>query len=389
MTNGIRYISAHGHSGYGTAARRLLLGLNAAGIPFTWTPMVNGRSWDLWFEPLQKGSTKDPALDSFCGRDIPYDTVVLHLVPEYALRWRQMEPDKRFILHTTWETDRIPHHWRFFLELADVVIVPSTWNKHIFERAGLRVPVEVLPHIAIDPNPPQGPPPVPIRNDDFVFLTVDSWTPRKGLRNLIKCYLDTFTAADSVTLVVKTGARSYSTKSAWTHSASTVAETRAIQGEYRNPARLILLTQDLSESDLLRLHARADCYVSLSHGEGWGIGAFDAATYGKPVIATAFGGSLDYLHPDAACLVRCRMVPVNDDQGKPSFSPDQKWAEPDLVHAGRLMRHVVANRDEAAVRGLQLQSNILKRFNEHAMVARFMQILNSDVGHRHAEAAAP
>ena len=389
MTAGIRYICAHDHSGYGIASHRLLLGMRNAHIPFTWTPMVAGRGWDLWYEPLQGQRAGDPDLDPFCHRDIPFDTVVLHLVPEYMLRWRQLEPDKRFILHTAWETDRIPHHWRFFLELADLVIVPSTWNKQVFERAGLRVPVEVLPHIAISPTLPPGPPPITIREGDFMFLAVDSWTARKNLGNLIRCYLDTFTGDDPVTLVLKTGRRDFSRSTPWNSSASTSAEVRRILRGYRNPARLILATRDLSEPDLLRLHARADCYVSLSHGEGWGLGAFDAATYGKPIIATGFGGSLDYLHPDTAYLVRCRMIPVHDNAGKPSFTPDQQWAEPDPVHAGELMRHVVAHRDEALARGHRLQAFILDHFNERAVVGRFTHIVNACPAPRNAETAAP
>ena len=389
MTTGIRYISAHDHSGYGTAGRRLLLGLKNASIPFTWTPMVGGRGWDLWYEPMRGQSAGDPELDPFCYRDIPYDTVVLHLVPEYMLRWRQLEPDKRFILHTVWETDRIPHHWRFFLELADLVIVPSVWNKHVFERAGLRVPVAVLPHVAIPPDPPPGTPPVAIRNGDFVFLAVDSWTARKNLGNLIRCYLDTFTAHDPVTLVIKTSERDFTRARGWRNAPSTAAEVRRMLRSRRHPARILLITKDLAWPDIFRLCARADCYISLSHGEGWGLGAFDAATYGKPVIATGFGGSLDYLLPDAAFLVRCRMVPVNDDAGKPSFTSDQRWAEPDLVHAGELMRQVVANRDDAVACGRRLQSSILERYNERAVVERFMRIVNGCPAPCATEASAP
>ena len=372
---GIRFIGACDNSGYGTASRRLLHGLKNAGVPFTWTPMVAGDGLGLGYEPLRGRTTGDAELDPFVGRDIPYDTVFLHLMPEYAPFFRETEPDKRLILHTAWETDRIPHHWRFLLELADLVAVPSTWNWDVFLEAGLRVPVDVLPHAAITPAPVQGPPPATIRGGDYVFLTVNTWTARKRLRETIQCYLDTFTAGDAVTLVVKTDGRNH--MSPWPMFTSTALETRLLLRRYRNPARVVLVTGRLSDDDMARLHARADCYLSLSCGEGWGLGAFDAATRGKPVIATGFGGPLDYLPPDDAYLVRNRLVPVRNDLGKPSFTDDQQWAEPDTAHAGQLMRHVFTCREEASERGQRLQARILEEFSEQAVVERFLRLLDA------------
>jgi glycosyltransferase involved in cell wall biosynthesis len=372
---GIRFIGACDNSGYGTASRRLLHGLKNAGVPFSWTPMVAGDGLGLGYEPLRGRTTGDAELDPFVGRDIPYDTVFLHLMPEYVPFFREAEPDKRFILHTAWETDRIPHHWRFLLELADRVAVPSTWNRDVFLEAGLRVPVDVLPHAAVTAAPVQGPPPAAIREGDYVFLAVDTWTARKRLRETIQCYLDTFTADDAVTLVVKTDGRNH--MSPWPMFTSTALETRLLLRRYRNPARVVLVTGRLSDDDMARLHTRADCYLSLSHGEGWGLGAFDAATRGKPVVATGFGGPLDYLPPDDAYLVRSRLVPVRNDLGKPSFTDDQQWAEPDSAHAGQLIRHVFTRRDEASERGLRLQTRILEEFSEQAVVERFMRLIEA------------
>lgn len=372
---GIRFIGACDNSGYGTASRRLLHGLKNAGVPFTWTPMVAGDGLGLGYEPLRGRTTGDAELDPFVGRDIPYDTVFLHLMPEYASFFRETEPDKRLILHTAWETDRIPHHWRFLLELADLVAVPSTWNQDVFLKAGLRVPVDVLPHAAVTPAPVQGPPPAAIRECDYVFLAVDTWTARKRLRETIQCYLDTFTAGDAVTLVVKTDGRNH--MSPWPMFTSTALETRLLLRRYRNPARVVLVTGRLSDGDMARLHARADCYLSLSYGEGWGLGAFDAATRGKPVIATGFGGPLDYLSPDDTYLVRNRLVPVRNDLGKPSFTDDQQWAEPDTAHAGQLMRHVFTCREEASERGQRLQARILEEFSEQAVVERFLRLIDA------------
>lgn len=382
---GVHYVGTCDRTGYGTAARRMLRGLKNAGVPFSWTPMVPGRSWGLGYEPAGKGS-RDGDFDAFRRAAAPCDTLLLHLVPEYALRWKRLEPDKRLVLYTTWETDLLPRHWRFFLELADLVLVPSTWNKEVFDRAGLRVPVEVLPHIAVEARTPEGPPPVRIERDDFVFLAIDSWITRKRLRSLIACFLDTFSAKDPVTLVVKTDARSYERSSAMPWSASTAAEVRALCRRHRDPARISLLTKALPEDDILRLYDRADCFISLSSAEGWGMGPFDAAAFGTPVIATGFGGALDYLTADNAYLVRCRMVPVENERGRPSFMPEQMWAEPDFFHAAQLMRHVFANREEAAGRGKRLQAAVRERFGESVVTERLIRLIGGQRCGRKASA---
>lgn len=371
---GIHYVSNCDHSGYATAARRAMRGLKSACVPFTWTRMVPGRGWGLGYVPLE-GPLRDGEFDGNCGHDSPYGTLLAHLVPEYALRWRHREPDKRLILYTTWETDRIPGHWRFFLEQAELVLVPSTWNKEIFDNSGLRVPVQVLPHIAPASTLPPGPNPARIRPGDFVFLTINAWSTRKRMRSLIRCYLDAFTAADPVNLVIKTDARCHDTPHSWFRRPSSAHVVRTLQKEHRNPARITLLTRSVSEAEIMRLHAQADCYLSLTHGEGWGIGSFDAAAYGTPVIATDFGGALDYLTQRDAYLVGSRLVPVHNAQGRPSFMPDQHWAEPDPVHTVELMRHVFANREEASARGRRLQQSIRKKFNEAAVTSRLLEIL--------------
>jgi glycosyltransferase involved in cell wall biosynthesis len=372
---GIKYISPYDHSGYGTAARRVLIGLRNAGIPFTWTPMVAGKGWDLGYEPFTGRGVGDPDLDPWCNRDIPYDTVIVHLVPEYTLRWRHLEPGKRLILYTAWETDRIPHHWRFFLELADLVLVPSAWNRSVFQQAGLRVPVEVFPHIAQECRHISGSPPFLMPDHNFVFYAIETWTGRKALGDVIRCFLNTFSKDDPVTLALKTTHRDLTRVRPFLRSAGTRQAVNRLLSHYRRPAHLCLITRDLPADDLWRLHLRGDCYVSMSHGEGWGLGSFDAAAHGKPVVMTRYGGALDYLPADSAYLINCRMVPVDNDSGKPSFAGDQQWAQADPVHASVLMRRVLDNRKDAAEHGKRLQLLVHEQFNERKVIGRLMELV--------------
>ena len=48
---GIKYISPLDNTGYGLAAKAYLKGLIRSGVPVTWTPLVQGRSLGLGYEP--------------------------------------------------------------------------------------------------------------------------------------------------------------------------------------------------------------------------------------------------------------------------------------------------------------------------------------------------
>jgi glycosyltransferase involved in cell wall biosynthesis len=124
------------------------------------------------------------------------------------------------------------------------------------------------------------------------------------------------------------------------------------------------------------LHERGDCYVSLCRSEGWGLGAFDAAARGKPVIMTGYGGQTEFLSEDSAYRVDYRLVPVRAGFFQHSYTPDQNWAEPDLDHASRLFRHVFENREEARRRGCALGKHVRNSFDAGAVAKTFLDSIS-------------
>ncbi len=372
---GLRYISLNDHSGYGEAARRYLLGLKNAGVSFTWTPMAHRKRRGARCEPLQGGDTGEPSLQPYCGRRIDYDTVVVHMVPEYYPFWKEKERDRRIIGYTAWETNRPPGHWIPILNGLDALLVPCRWNKEVFERSGVSVPIHVVPHISHGESPRRKSK-VEAPAAVYTFYTIGAWTARKALWSTLRSYLDAFTSSDSALLVIKTGAVDFTRRKIWGRfHHGTARAVKRIVGDYRFPARVRLVTEDFDREEMLRIHGEGDCYVSLSRSEGWGLGAFDAAGFGKPVIMTGFGGQLDYLPSDLAWLIDYEMVPVDDEMGKASYSSDQNWAEPNLSHASQLMRHAFENREQGRARGAALGDLIRSRFSETAITERLLEAL--------------
>lgn len=374
---GIKYISTSDNTGYGLAAKAYLKGLIRSGIPVTWTPLVQGRSLGLGYEPLRRRFDGDEMLAHVCNRDIPYDTVILHLVPEYYPHFIWQEPGKRIIGYTVWETDRIPHHWHALLNQCHKILVPCRFSQNVFIGSGITRPIDVVPHIAVS-TPPAA--------TDFlgeidpmccVFYTIGDWIARKTNELTIQAYLRAFSSADNCLLIVKT--RKYNpTLPRWKKVFfSTRRLTSRLRARYANPPRIKVISEALSDAQIQALHRRGDCYVSLTHAEGWGLGAFAAAAAGNPVIITGYGGQVEYLPDDLAYLVKYKMVPVSGSDTWLSYTPDQRWAEPDMDDAVRLLRLVKEHPTEAKQKGSLLKGLINKNYSEQVVIRKMLESIQN------------
>ena len=374
----LRYVAEDAASGYGDAADRLVRAVRAGGVP------VEYRGWS----DTTHGAP--PALVPFSRDDeperraVPGAPTVAHLVPEYYRLVRSVMPDGPLVGHTVWETDRAPRDWPPLLNETDLVVVPTAWNRDVFVDSGVRVPVAVVPHVACNPVPGDRGAFLGLPDDVVVLYTISRWDERKAPFHTVRAYLDAFTADDPVVLVVKTGLWSELAPPADFRTGhriewSTAWQVARIVRDHPRPARVVVVSEELSSAEIAGLHERGDVFVSLTRGEGWGIGAFDACTYGNPVITTGWGGTLEYLGTDHPGLVDHRLVPVHHHAHR-SYSPDQRWAEPDLDHAVDLMRAVVADPAAARARVAGVRDAARERFAPDRVAAGFLDVLGLKVG---------
>ena len=365
---GLRYISLAGSTGYAESARRYMTAFARLGLPVTWTPMVPGKRFGMGFEPFEGRSVGDPDLDPLCNLPIPYDAVLLHVQPIFYPRLLEMVGDKRIAAYTVWETDRLPSTWGNLLKDIELLLIPCEWNRKIFQNGGFDRPIEVVPHSLI---PGQRPLPEGSKGSgEFVFYSINVWSDRKAVDRTLEAYLRAFTARDPVRLVLKTSERHEMLRvpfTAWYPVHTRPLISRIIR-KYPNPPPVTVITDFLSDDAMLDLHKRGDCYVSLTRSEGWGMGAFDAAAYGRPVIMSGFGGQTEFLSSELAHLVKYSMV-------KTPFRPleqmelGHQWAEPDVDHGAALMRHVFENRAECRLKAGALAERLCATYEPDRVAA--------------------
>ena len=383
----LKFVSWADTTGYAVAAKAYLRALLAAGIEVTWIPMLPGPAGYVVSDSVPG------ELGAVVNRPVDYDTVLIHTVPEYYPAWIEAERQKgcRVLGYTVWELDRLPAHWPAILNQLDGVIVPNAFNAEIFGKAGVTVPIHIVPHLSqFGPNTVVtetdraslrrriGEP--ELANDPFVFYTIGFWSNRKAPYLALEAYLSAFGASDNVLLVIKTSRnditrfeRSWKSRFRRAHPSPRKAVAAALRRASAPVA--VIADESLGDGEMLALHELGDCFVSLARAEGWGLGAFEAARLGKPLVTTGWGGQLDYLDPALTRLVDYTMVPVHEPTWDLSYRPSDRWAEPSVAQAAAMLRAIHANPEPARRQAEGQGRRISEQFSEAATVNALLTAL--------------
>jgi glycosyltransferase involved in cell wall biosynthesis len=389
---GLKYISWGDSTGYAVAAKAYVRGLIDAGVSITWAPMLPGAER---YQLQAVTSWPCKKLSGACNRSISYDTVLIHTVPEYfpALIEQERGHGRRIVGYTVWELETLPEHWPAILNRLDAVLVPCHWNVDVFRRSGVTVPIYVVPHVSQFEDLPEAGAGAHIalqarlgktllKQDRFVFYTVGYWSHRKAPYLVLDAYLKAFDATDPVLLVVKTSKNDITCwRRDWRNGfrlrhPSPARHVAEMMRQYANPAPVsVIADESLSDEEMLALHERGDCFVSLTRAEGWGLGAFEAARLGKPVVMTGYGGQLDFLDATLSHLLDYRLVPVHEPTWAGSYKPSDFWADPSVDQAARALRAIFENPVAERHKARQQAMCIADSFSRPAVISALIKAL--------------
>ncbi|RLD66317.1 MAG: hypothetical protein DRI84_05020 [Bacteroidetes bacterium] len=363
---GIKYIApVFDSSGYGSAARGNILALHSLGVPLTVSPIS--------FEQIRPDIGKyGDILKNLVRKDMDYNIVIIHSTPEF---WeKHKESSKTNIGYTIWETTKLHPDWSGYINSnADKLLVGCEWNVDVFKSSGVVLPIGVVPHgINVDEFEDIEPFSVAgVSEDTCMFYDIMQFTERKHPLALIKAYWYAFQKNENVALVMKTYRNDYSDTEK--DAIRTTINRLKVVTPMASYPHIYLISHMLTRDEILGLHKRGDCYVSLDRGEGFGLGPFEAGAIGKPIIITGFGGATEFAKETNSYLVNYVLTPVFGMPYSPWYRGDQLWAEPDILHAAKMMRHVYDNRNEARRVGDQLRRDIAKNFTWESIGKRIIK----------------
>jgi len=352
---GVKYIApVFDGSGYAEAARNYVLSIHRQGYPVKLAPIT--------FEKTRPNLGKEgEILTSLVNNNIDYDKVIVHCTPDLWHNFTQADRNKYLIGYTVWETSGLHPTWSTACNKANEIWVPCDWNIEVFRNSGVQVPLHKVPHAISVPDLETAPSfnLNGISPNDFVFYSVFQWQERKNPYGLLTAYCSAFTGVKDVTLVLKTYHRDQGSDKDLIKNL--IMDFRKFVSLDNFP-KMYLVVDNLSNSDMLGLHKRGDCFVLLQRSEGWGLPHFEAAACGKPVITPAYGGQTEFLNSDNSYLIDYNLTPVTGMTWSPYYRADQYWCEPDMEQAIQTMRHVYNNRDEAQARGQKARQFVADNF---------------------------
>jgi len=305
-----------------------------------------------------------------------------------AADFRRVGGARAIVQILPWEYGTLPRAWVEGLRAggADEVWTPTEYCRAMFLDAGIAPErVAVVPN-GIDPetfSPDRAVEPYPLATaKTFTFLYVGGVLPRKGVDVLLAAYRRAFARADDVALVLKLfGTRTFY------QLEDGGAAFRAFADD-RDAPELVLIDDEISDEDVVRLYRSCDALAFPYRGEGFGLPMLEALACGLPVIATAGGAADAFLDDDVAYRIPAKRTPLSGVLRGEQLAGEGWWLEPDVGALAATMRHIVEHRDEARAKARRGSERARRDWTWDRAAAVAAQRLRGLIA-RGAEAARP
>jgi glycosyltransferase involved in cell wall biosynthesis len=337
----------HGELGLGQSSRLVLKSAIATGLPVT--TLNSNRSKSRQTEKISD-------LES----DVIYPFTIAIVNADHFKFWvDDIGPDR--IKNSTiagvwaWEIEDFPQSMHAAFDYVDEIWAVSKFVKDSISPH-TKKPVYVFPTPI---NPPEitekldrktiGIP----ENDNYNLFIFDymSVFNRKNPLDLVAAHKMAFPNSDGPTLVIKSA------------NGEKDAENReALRYAVMARSDIVLVEEYLSRGQLNALLAECETYISLHRSEGYGLTMAEAMALGKPVIATAYSGNLDFMNEENSFLVSFELVQV----GLNSFpyAANSIWAQPNIEVAAKYMRTLALDPETRKSVGESAQNSIAHEFTE-------------------------
>jgi glycosyltransferase involved in cell wall biosynthesis len=279
----------------------------------------------------------------------PYVNIVSGIAPMLRI-----DPDAQFnIAYSMFETTVIPDKWIEFYNHFDEIWVPSTFCKKALNRRDFTCRVSVIPfgvdesYLSIEKRD----------HDLFTFFAVGQWIDRKGWDILIRAYTSEFMGNYKVRLCIKT----YD---------DTKTNGEMIQSylnsDIRNSTympRIFIKNQKIDEEDMYVFYQESDCFILPSRGEAFGVPYLEAMSMAIPVIASDFGGQLDFISDEVGWLIKIdQLKHLSERLCKINAGYKDLWfCEPSVEDVRKIMRYVFEHQQEVKEKGAKSRA-LVKEF---------------------------
>ena len=279
------------------------------------------------------------------------DTLVITGHPRKYVRQR---PNEKVIFFTMFEADKIPERWVEFCNDADGLIVPTYWVKSVFEKSGVKKPIEVVP---LGTDNFEIIKPEYSKNKKFRFLHQNSFIrgDQKGWKLTLKAFINVFGDDPNVELILK----------GRVHKNDNDMDSLPQQENIR------YIVEDMERHEFDALMKQVHCFVFPSRGEGFGLPPIEMMARGVPTILTNAHSMKAFAEYGIPIRTTGEMTP-SYYVGRVWDSGIGSWVTPDIRDLEKAMRSVYENYPEYKKTALLNQKIIKSKFSLDKMFSSFI-----------------
>jgi glycosyltransferase involved in cell wall biosynthesis len=341
-------------SGLGEGARLMLAGLAALKIPH-------------WAIDTGSGLPGDPPMEAEI-RALPAGVpLVLHVnapvLPAALLRLpRSLLRGRRIIGYWAWELPVAPATWASSPSLVHEIWAPSRFSAGALEPLAPGR-VRVVPHpVAAGQIAPSA-----LGRADFglpydavivlVSFSLASSFARKNPLAAVEAFVTAFGSRPDRLLLLKI-----------VHAANDQSDLERIVKAVAGAPNIRIETRTFSPADSYALTRCCDIVLSLHRSEGFGLVPAEAMLLARPVIATDWSATAEFLDAGCGIPIPYRLVPADDPRGV-FMAPGACWAEADIDAAAAALRRLADDPVGSAALGLAGQTAARRRLGTAGLEA--------------------
>jgi glycosyltransferase involved in cell wall biosynthesis len=274
-----------------------------------------------------------------------------------------------YFLH---EGTKLHPGWSEQINLMNMMLVPSKATRNLFRWNDVWTSLEIVPY---GTNPEIYKPVVYEKDENYLFLSINSWTglknDRKGTDILIQAFDEEFKPEDKVKLVLKIG-------TFWqkVNDEMYVQAITNLLGHYNE--NIVLSSNYVNEEDLATYYQKADCFVSPTRGEAFGLTILNAMASGLPVIVTKDpnSGHMDFCrHMDSVLFIDAPKMAQADLR---FFAEGNMQPIPDKESLKKQMRYAFENRVDLWNKGLKNSEKIREEWTWDKAAEKLIETLKKE-----------
>lgn len=281
------------------------------------------------------------------------EAVTLTLDP--PLHWWQFMAERREALIglIVFEGDRIPYEWAEAIRQPEInqIWVPSNHVKEAvknrlleFDDVGDEVldKIEIVPHgVDTEMFSPKGKK-MDFGDNYFTFGFVGGWSQglkdRKGLDLAYRAFASEFRKNEKAKFIFKL------TNIYNKPNYKPLRILKRLKVPKNHAPMAGIFKDNPNKATLATIYRAADVLVYPSKAEAFGFTAAEAMACGAPVIASSYGGQLDFVNTKNGWLIETeKMIDATDEH---YWYSDTRWALPSVKDLQKKMRYCFDNQDE-------------------------------------------